>query len=66
MDMLKDGEGKWVDNAVELKRMALEYYQRLFSIEEREGGHLISSAFPCINAGMKEALVGEVSEEETS
>lgn len=44
--------------------MAVTYYESLFKAGMREGGTLISGAFPRIEAGMLEVLKTDVIEEE--
>lgn len=36
IDMLKDAEGRWISNAQELEHIAIEYYKRLYSLEDVE------------------------------
>lgn len=35
VEMLKDDEGRWVDDAEKLKQMAMKYYEKLFITETR-------------------------------
>lgn len=34
IDMLKDDEGRWISNAQELDNLAIEYYKRLYSLDD--------------------------------
>lgn len=34
IDMLKNDEGQWISNAHDLKKLAIEYYKRLYSLDD--------------------------------
>nr|ABW81176.1 non-LTR reverse transcriptase [Arabidopsis cebennensis] len=50
IEMLKDDEGKWVEEPEELAKMAVEYYQKLYSVEDVDSivERLPSAGFTCL------------------
>lgn len=64
VEMLKNEDGQWVEDAVELKKMAVSFYESLFKSEPRRGGQFIHGAFPPIDPGLMDTLDKEATEDE--
>lgn len=62
--MLKDSEGAWIEDAVRLKKKAVDYYSQLFKSEGRGEAGFIRGEFPRIEASTVDALEVECTEDE--
>lgn len=65
VDMLKNDESVWVEDGVELKRMALSFYKDLFTSDSSVAREFITSCFLCVDTNTQEEQGKEVIMEET-
>lgn len=65
VEMIRDDDGRWVEDEMELKNTAMGYYDDLFRTDTCAGGELITRGFPRMDEEIVEGLKRECTEEET-